>query len=523
LGLLGCSLVAVLLAGSGAAAHNLETTIQDDALMLHRPEAQVRATARQMAELGADRVRLTASWNYMAPAPRAKKKPKGDFDPGDSKTYPELPWDKLDRAVRATESAGMAPMIDIAFWAPRWAVAKKGPQRDRQRFIPKPSEFASFASALAKRYSGSFPDPRRKGRKLPPVRVWTTWNEPNHSSFLAPQWKRDGKGGFRPFSPHVYRPMHEAAYDAIKAVSTDNTVLIGGTTSIGSDVPGKGHVAPLEFLRTLACVDRLMQPLAVRECDGVGPLRADGFAHHPYSLYTTPGVSAVQPDNAPIADIGRLGELIDQLFAAGRINQDWPLYLTEYGYETKPPDPFAKFTAEQQARNLAWANWLAYKRGDVRMHAQFLLRDIDSKESGFPSSSKRHWRDWQTGLLFADGSPKPGASAFKVPLHLQFAQGPNKEPALMVWGGVRPGTGQRIVRLERQDPGVGWRTILTSDRSCNQQNGEFLTLDDGFFSALAAWEGPGTYRLGFRHGDGAWEYGAEVTVDAEQPLGPTGV
>ena len=509
--------MAVLLAGSGAAAQNLETTIQDDALMLHRSEPSVRATARQMAQLGFDRVRITASWNTLAPSPRARKRPRGGFDPTDSKTYPELSLDKLDRAVRATTDAGMAPMIDLAFWAPRWAVAKRGKQRDRQRYIPKAVEFARFSGALAKRYNGSFPDPRRKGRKLPAVQIWTTWNEPNHSSFLSPQWKRDGKGGWRAYSPHVYRAMHEAAYDTIKAASPHNTVLVGGTTSIGSDTPGKGHVPPLEFLRTMACADALMQPLAVPECQGAGKIRADGYAHHPYSLDVTPGTSDPILDNAPIADIGRLADTIDRLLAAGRINGDWPLYLTEYGYETAPPDPGARYSPEQQVRHLAWANWLAYKRGDVRMHAQFLLRDIDGAESGFPVSSPRHWRDWQTGLLYHDGRPKPAAQGFKIPLHLQFAKGPNSEPALLIWGGVRPGDGRRTVRLERRDGTAGWRTILTSDRSCNQQNGEFLTAEDGFFSALAAWEGPGVYRLGYLKGDSRWEYGPDVSVDAEQP------
>ena len=325
-------------------------------------------------------------------------------------------------------------------------------------------------------------------------------------------------GGWRPYSPHVYRGMHEAAYDVIKDVSKDNIVLVGGTTSIGSDTPGTGHVPPLEFLRTMACVDALMRPLDVPECRGAGPVRADGWAHHPYSLQTTPGTSDPQPDNAPIADVSRLSETIDRLFAAKRVNADWPLYLTEYGYETSPPDPYVRFTPAQQARNLAWANWMASRRGDVRMWPQFLLRDIDPAESGFPKSSKRRYRDWQTGLFFHDGVPKPSAQGFKVPLHLQYALGPNKEPALFVWGGVRPGDGRRTVRLERLvAPGM-WQNVPTSDRSCNQQNGEFLTRTDGFFDALAAWEGPGTYRLGYLHGDGRWEYGAEIAVDAEQPI-----
>jgi hypothetical protein len=55
--LLGCSLVALLMAGGSVGAHPVETTIQDDAVLLHRSDAQTRRAARTMAELGADRVR----------------------------------------------------------------------------------------------------------------------------------------------------------------------------------------------------------------------------------------------------------------------------------------------------------------------------------------------------------------------------------------------------------------------------------------------------------------------------------
>lgn len=516
-GLLGCSLLALLLAGSGAGSRTVETTIQDDALMLHRPEQQVREYARQMHDLGADRVRITASWSALAPSPRARRKPRGGFDPERSKTYPEAGWLRLDRAVRAVSAAGLQVQLDIAFWAPRWAVAKRGRQRDRQRYIPDAHEFGRFAKAVARRYSGHSDDPRRQ-RDLPAVRMYTTWNEPNHSSFLSPQWKRDGKGGFRAFSPHVYRPMHDAAYDAIKAVSRENRVLVGGTASIGSAERGKGHVPPLEFLRTMACVDEHLRPLAVRECRGAGPIRADGYAHHPYSLDTSPAASAPNPDDAPIADTDRLVALIDRLHEAGRVNEQWPVYLTEYGYETRPPDPYARHTPAAQAKYLGWATYLAHANPRTQMFAQFLLRDIDDSESGFPESSRRRWRDWQTGLLYANGRPKPAAQAFKIPLHAQLATDPQGNPALLLFGGVRPGHGFRVVRVERREgPDGPWAPVATVGRHCDQQSGEFGTEGDGFFTRLAPWQGPGTYRLGWRRGEG-YEYGAEIDVTADQPL-----
>lgn len=509
-GLLGCSLLALLLAGSGAGSRHVETTIQDDALMLHRPEQQVREHARTMAQLGADRVRITASWSALAPEPRSRRRPGGGFDPERSRTYPEPGWIRLDRAVRAAAAAGLQVQLDIAFWAPRWAVARASRSRDRQRHIPDAKEFASFAKAVARRYSGHADDPRRD-RDLPAVRMYTTWNEPNHSSFLAPQWKRSG-GGWRPFSPHVYRAMHESAYDAVKSVSRENVVLVGGTSSIGSTVPGRGHVPPLEFLRTMACVDAAMRPLGVRECRGAGPIRADGYAHHPYSLETEPGVPAANPDDASIADTQRLVELIDRLHGAGRVNAPWTLYLTEYGYETRPPDPYARHTPEMQARYLGWATYLAHANPRTSMFAQFLLRDIDDAESGFPKRSRRRWRDWQTGLLYADGRPKPAAQAFKLPLHVQHVVAPDGQPAVLLFGGVRPGNGFKVVRVERREAAGGpWVPVQTVGRHCDEHSGEFGTEGNGFFTRLAPWHGPGAYRLGWKRGD-RYEYGAEIEI-----------
>src|SRR3954470_9554296 len=106
-GLLGCSLVALLLAGSGLGPPGMETTIQDDATLLHRSDAEVRQAARQIAELGADRVRITAGWSVLAPSPRKRRRPGAPFDPRDSRTYPEAGFEALDRAVRAVHSAGM--------------------------------------------------------------------------------------------------------------------------------------------------------------------------------------------------------------------------------------------------------------------------------------------------------------------------------------------------------------------------------------------------------------------------------
>jgi hypothetical protein len=459
----------------------------------------------QMHDLGADRVRITAGWSVLAPGPYQTEKP-ADFDPKDTRTYPQEHLRALDRAVRIVASKGMDIQLDLAFWAPRWAVRRGSPNPDRHRRAPDPKEFGDFAGAIARRYSGSFTDPRNGVvLQLPAVRLYTTWNEPNYPFFLQPQWRRT-KTGFRAYSPHLYRPMHEEAYAQIKAASPANRVLIGGLAASGSRKRGRGAVAPMEFLRTLACVDRKLAPLHVKECRKIGPLHADGFAMHPYSIGVAPGVGAKNPDDIYLADLDRLALLISQLYHQGRTDGDWPIYVTEYGYETRPPDPHALFTPADQARYLGWATYLARAQPQVRMFAQFLLRDIR-----FPRDEPG--RDYQTGLLFADGSPKPGATAFKLPLFASAADAPDGTRGLVLFGGVRPGNGHQVVLIERRSPGTeDWLPVTTIGDTCDPSSGAFITDADGFFRRTAVWEGPGDYRLGWEHGPGV-EWGPPIAVD----------
>lgn len=513
MGKVACALVVALLGGGGA-AKQMETVVQDDALLLHRPPAQVREAARQMAELGFDRVRITAGWAVLSPRPTARTVPGGDFDPADPATYPQERWRSLDTAVRAVREAGMQVQLDVAFWAPRWAVARGSTNPARQRHRPDAALFGAFARAVAERYDGTFPDPADPDRTLPTVRQYTTWNEPNHPSFLAPQWVRDGRH-LRPYSPHVYRPMHNAAYDAIKAVSERNAVLMGGTASQGSHSGGRGGggVPPMRFVRELACVDERLEPLDVPECEGFRPLRADGFAHHPYSRDTVPGRRARNSDMAPIADGDRLAGLLQALHERRRIDRPLGLYFTEYGYETKPPDPFQRHTPEQQAAFIGWSAYLAWKQPTVNMHAQFLLRDIDAAHSGRRPGTRGHWRDFQTGLQYADGTPKPAAQAFRLPLHAEVRHHAGRQ-ALVLFGGVRPGHRARLVRVEAQSLLTGrWEPVHTiGPSSCNDGQATFATDEAGYFERLAVPQQAARYRLVGQMPDGRWETGPAVEL-----------
>jgi len=521
MGILACTLAFLVLAGAPAGERRaFETTLQDDAALLHAPPSQVDSALRHIRSLGVDRVRLTASWSTLAPDAGARIRPGAPFVPTDSSTYPQTGWRALDHAVRSARQHGLDVQIDVAFFAPRWAVTRASRPPTRSRYAPDPAQFAQFTTAVAQRYNGDFTDPALKIIKLPAVRLWTTWNEPNNDTFLQPQWRKQGKRWIAA-AAHVYRAMHEAAYDALKGVNPANKVLIGGTAATGSRVPGKGSVPPLRFIRELACVDDKLKPLTIPDCKGYRPLRADGYAHHPYSRFTTPGMSDPDPNDAPIADVGRLADLLYTLAAQGRIAQKLPLYLTEYGYETNGPDPFARFTPKQQAEFVGWSTYLAWRDPRVKMFAQFLARDIPGGEAGGAPGSTRYWSDLQTGLFTADWQEKPAAAAWRLPFWAQVVERDGAR-VVLVFGANRSGPGRRQVRIERLDPATGdWLGVpLVDGANCGSGTVDFLTGDDNYFLGAVPFDGVGTYRMVGLFTDKTWRAGAQLRVDPGLALSP---
>jgi hypothetical protein len=361
-------------------ARQIARVLQDDAVFLHRSDAETAAAMDQLRDLHVDWLRITAGWSVIETA-------EGQ--------WPEQAWAPLDRAVRLAGERGLKVNIDIAFWAPPWAVSKSLGLEGRERFEPDAARYARFATEVARRYSEAA--------------AFTVWNEPNHNVFLMPQWEhRDGR--WHPAAPRVYRKMLRAAVPAIREAAPDALVLIGGTSSIGTTRgrAANDRLAPLLFLRELACVDERFRPLETPDCRDFTPLPGDGWSHHPYSTNLPPWKPDPAPDNVRMADLGRLVASLERL--RGRFEEELPIYLTEYGYQTNPPDPTWQHTPADQARYLTAAERIARSIPQVRSTAQFLLRDLPSRDG--PTAQER-WRDYQSGLYFADGRPKPAADAYR--------------------------------------------------------------------------------------------------------------
>ena len=121
-----------------------------------------------------------------------------------------------------------------------------------------------------------------------------------------------------------------------------------------------------------------------------------------------------------------------------------PLWLTEYGYQTNPPDRFLGVSQAKQAQYVGDAALRVWRQPGVTVLIQFLLRDEPSVGG------------WQSGLYSAEGVPKLAVHAFSLPLAQQSRSGSRTT----LWGEVRPGAGARAYALQLRASG-GWRTVAT--------------------------------------------------------------
>lgn len=469
-------------AAAPAAAAGLETVVQDDAVLLHRPAEQVQASMERLKALGVDRVRLTANWSTLTRETDSETVPV--FDQTDPAAYEQGRWAGLDDAVVAARAAGLEVMVDLGFWGPHWATSD--PAGPRARTDVDPGAYANFVVAALRRYSGSFVVPAEAGpapapsqddtflgglfgpqaapaaapvagAALPLVTQFTLWNEPNHPSLLLPQWSGKGKKA-RPASPDLYRRMLQAATTAARAARPDAQLLVGNTSS-AAGTPGSGAVPPLRFIRELACVDRNLAPLKTPQCADYTPIQGDGWAHHPYTRNHRPDERAprTKPDDVGIADLDKLAGLLDALVKKGRIAPGLAkIHLTEFGYETDVVAGRATLSQATQARWLTWAERIVAKTPSVVTFAQFLLRDQPPAAVRVSDSAARAFGQYGTGLDKSDGTPKLAAATFTEGLFAGTA-GPSRAE-LFVRLRLAPGT--RTVQVQERRAGR-WSVVAT--------------------------------------------------------------
>jgi hypothetical protein len=423
-----------LLASSSAYASRSEWSMFEDHPTLVRSGPVIRQqTLDTIRALGADTLRIEVKWAEVAPRPGAKKKPA--FTATDPAAYPG--FESYDDLVRRGVGMGFRVMVTLAPDAPRWATA-----RGRGRnYKVSATAFAAFARAVGRRYSGSFGG-------LPAIRYWSLWNEPNHVFFISP----------RAQAPSVYRGMVQRGVPALRATAPRGSkIFVGELAPVGTATK---VIGPLQFLRGWLCLNKRWKRVRGGSCRHFKKVSANGFAHHPYGPTTR---VPARRDIINMFAIRRLGAALDRAGRAGRITRGLPIYSTEFGYQTNPPDPFVSTSPARQAELLNKMELYSYRYPRLKSYSQYLLYD-DVSRSG---SSALRWAGFQTGLRFASGKAKPSFDAFKLPLVVS-----KRGRGVSIWGRVRPGSGARYVQVQRRS---GGRFV--------DDGGPIRTNSSGYFSA----------------------------------------
>jgi Cellulase (glycosyl hydrolase family 5) len=372
-------LAALAAAPLGGAANRMWIGFHDDPSFRWEPDRT--AMIDRARATNATIFRAVVTWSQVAP-----RRPANATNPFD-RAYR---LDDVDQLIRDAQARGMEVLLTI-WGTPRWANGNKGPA-----FMPRnTNDLKNFARALAARYSGRYPD-------YPFVRFWSVWNESNLQLFLAPQF--DSKG--RSVAPRNYARLYAAAYAGIKAGSSRALVGIGETSSAGRDKPlaGKsGTHSPGRFAQLVAQANPR--------------LKFDAWAHHPYPVpVRMKPTQKVRWPNVSLASLPQFEKSLDTWFKRKGI----PIWITEYGHETRPGEP-AGVTEAQQASYIKQSIGIARNDPRVQIFIWFVFQDTRTSL-------------WQSGLYRLTGAAKPGRAAFAAaakPLDARNA-------VISAKGGTRP-------------------------------------------------------------------------------------
>jgi hypothetical protein len=366
--------------------------IQDDAWLAYGP-GSVNERVDTLDRMGVTLVRFTLRWSEIAPA-----RPGDARDPDD----PAYRWESADEVLRSLATHGMVPIVTL-WGAPAWSNGGHG-----ANWIPRSKwSLAAFAYAAQKRY--------------PFVRHWLIWNEPNQRRWL------------RPGSPSEYtRTLLNPAYGSLKAANR-NTLVGGGVTAPRG---GSGGVSPVRWIRGMRAAHA----------------KLDAYAHNPYPLRRNETPWTGGCGHCETITMATLGRLIRHVRAdlGSRVR----IWLTEYGYQTNPPDHMLGVSRTLQARYVGDAARRAFNAPGVDMLVHYLYRDE-------PAVGR-----WQSGFMTSRGSAKPARRAYMLAASQAYRRG----LTTAVWGHVRPGEARQSYILQQFRHGA-WRTV----------NGAYRTTQRGFF------------------------------------------
>jgi hypothetical protein len=313
-------------------------------------------TKMDLAKLaGLDAIRLTEQWRRGETAP-----PAADLQ-------------SLQNAVGAADLDGIVVYVSIYP-----SGSSQTPRNARER-----AQFATFAASLA--------------TSLPTVQRFIVGNEPNLNRFWLPQFDNAGRDVAAP----AYENMLARSYDAIKAVSPTATVIGAALSPRGNDSIVSRKHSPTTFLRDLG--------KAYRASKRTRPIM-DAFSLHPYE-----DNSSIPPDfrhphstTISLADYGKLIHLLAVAFhGTAQPGAKMPIVYDEFGVQSKIP---AAKRAEYAGYKPASERPVS-EATQARFYAEALALAACQKTVEtfliFHVSDEPDLNRWQSGLYYADDTPKP--------------------------------------------------------------------------------------------------------------------
>jgi hypothetical protein len=288
----------------------------------------------------------------------------------------------LGNVAAATRRADM--QLVVVVWH---GLGRDTPQTPAER-----ADFAAYASALVK--------------LLPDVRAVIVGNEPNLSTFWKPQF---GAGG-SDLAARTYADLLARSYDAIKTARPSVQVLGGALSPRGADRPGGSRPthSPTTFIRDLGAAYRT---------SGRDRPFMDAFAFHPYMEASRDSPSTRHPENTTItvADYPKLVSLLARAFrGTAQPGARLPVYYTEFGVQTAVPAAkrgvYTDLDSPARTDSVSFDTQAAYYRRALELaYCQATVRGLFV----FHTFDEPNLGGWQSGLYFADRTPKPSLPAFK--------------------------------------------------------------------------------------------------------------
>jgi hypothetical protein len=379
--------LAVSAATATTKSNRLLVGINDESDTLYGNPLNAFATLKS---LNTQVLRVNLYWGGTKWAVANSGRPKDPNDPGDT----AYNWSLYDRLVKYASDNKIQVVFSI-LWTPGWANGGKA------RTVP-PTDFKdleNFAYAAAERYSGLWIPPVWQqnaslgigSTALPKVNMWTAWNEPNNPVFLTPQYTKVGRV-WQVTSAKNYAKICNAIMAGVHSPYLgplpDEHVACGVTAPKGNDAPAtrRASVDPLTFLT---------------QAHRFGMQNFDVYAHHPYA-----DIGKEPPSYVPKGKFKRrvqLGNINTLLALVSKYYGPKHLWITEYGYQTNPPDKtLFGIPWKLQAAYMSQAYAIARKNPRIDMMLWFMIRDDPNIRTG-----------WQSGLETIQNKKKPAWNTFR--------------------------------------------------------------------------------------------------------------